>query len=284
MMPIAGRLPFEWIYPTGEKQEVRDPKWEQYYEWGTVIAGDCHYVKRHMPTKLEGKIIATNTTTASDVELFRTMGVKYLVTTSPVMDGRSFGANMLEAALVAIAGKGRALENEELKELLDQLGFEPQLQELTSMDAIVMAGGIPKPEDPLYEFTQGEPKALLDVAGKPMVQWVLDAISGTESVERVVLISLPEEAGLTCSKPVTYLPDQGGLLENVRGGIEKAVEINPEATHVLTVSSDIPMIKSEMIDWMVKENSGSDLELYYTVILREVMEKRFPDQNGRIHS
>jgi len=83
-----------------------------------------------MPIKLEGKIIATNTTTASDVELFRTMGVKYLVTTSPVMDGRSFGANMLEAALVAIAGKGRALENEELKELLDQLGFEPQLQEL----------------------------------------------------------------------------------------------------------------------------------------------------------
>ena len=145
------------------------------------------------------------------------------------------------------------------------------------MDAIVMAGGIPKPEDPLYEFTQGEPKALLDVAGKPMVQWVLDAISGTESVERGVLISLPEEAGLTCSKPVTYLPDQGGLLENVRGGIEKAVDINPEATHVLTVSSDIPMIKSEMIDWMVKENSGSDLELYYTVILREVMEKRFPE-------
>ena len=145
------------------------------------------------------------------------------------------------------------------------------------MDAIVMAGGIPKAEDPLYEFTQGEPKALLDVAGKPMVQWVLDAISGTESVERVVLISLPEEAGLTCSKPVTYLPDQGGLLENVRGGIEKAVEINPEATHVLTVSSDIPMIKSEMIDWMVKENSGSDLELYYTVIPRDVMEKRFPE-------
>jgi hypothetical protein len=130
MMPIAGRLPFDWIYPTGEKQEVRDPKWEQYYQWGSVIAGDCHYVKRHMPTKLEGKVIATNTTTPSDVELFRSMGVKYLVTTTPVMDGRSFGANLLEAALVAISGKGRVLKNEELKELLDQLGFEPQLQEL----------------------------------------------------------------------------------------------------------------------------------------------------------
>jgi GTP:adenosylcobinamide-phosphate guanylyltransferase len=147
------------------------------------------------------------------------------------------------------------------------------------MDAIVIAGGIPKPEDPLYEFTQGGPKALIDVAGKPMIQWVLDAISGAESVERVVLISLSEEEGLECSKPVTYLPDQGGLLENVRGGIVKAVEINPQATHILTVSSDIPTIKSEMIDWMVSENSKTDLDLYYTVIPRDVMEERFPESN-----
>jgi hypothetical protein len=130
MMPIAGRLPFDWIYPTGEKQEVRDPKWEKYYHWGNVISGDCHYVKRHMPNRLDGKVIATNTTTSEDVELFRLMGVKYLVTISPVMDGRSFGANMLEAALIAVSGKGRVLKNEELRELLDELNIEPQLQEL----------------------------------------------------------------------------------------------------------------------------------------------------------
>lgn len=145
------------------------------------------------------------------------------------------------------------------------------------MDAIVMAGGIPQPEDPLYEYTQGKPKALLDIAGKPMIQWVLDAISGSESIERVVLISLSEDTSLECTKPVTYLPDQGGLLENVRGGIEKVVEINSQAGHVLTISSDIPMIQSEMIDWMVRENSGTDLQLYYTVIPRDVMEKRFPE-------
>ena len=130
MMPIAGRLPFDWIYPTGEKQEVRDPKWEQYYQWGSVIAGDCHYIKRHMPERLDGKVITTNTTTPDDVELFRSAGVKYLVTLTPVLEGRSFGANMMEAALVAVSGKGRVLTNEELQEMLDKLGFEPQLQEL----------------------------------------------------------------------------------------------------------------------------------------------------------
>ena len=145
------------------------------------------------------------------------------------------------------------------------------------MDAIVIAGGIPTPDDPLYEYTQGGPKALLDVAGKPMIQWVLDAISGSETVEQVVLISLSEDTGLKCSKQVTYLPDQGGLLENVRGGIEKTIEINPQTRHVLTVSSDIPTIKPEMIDWVVNENAGTDFDLYYTVIPRDVMEKRFPE-------
>jgi hypothetical protein len=130
LMPVVGRLPFEWVYPTGEKQEKRVPKWEQYYQWATVIAGDCHYVKRHMPDKLEGKVIATNTTTPSDVEIFRQAGIKYLVTSTPVLDGRSFGTNMMEAALIAVSGKGRVLTRDELNDLLNQLSFEPQLQEL----------------------------------------------------------------------------------------------------------------------------------------------------------
>ena len=130
MMPIAGRLPFEWVYPTGEKQEKRVPKWEKWYQWGTVIAGDCLYVKRHMPLRLDGKVIATNTTTTEDVEQFRQAGIKYLVTSTPVLEGRSFGTNMMEAALVAVAGKGRPLTRVELSQMLDKLGFEPQLQEL----------------------------------------------------------------------------------------------------------------------------------------------------------
>ncbi len=130
LMPIAGRLPFEWIYPTGEKQEKRTPKWEKYYQWATVIAGDCHYIKRNMPYDMQGKVIVTNTTTPEDVETFRKAGIKYLITTTPVLEGRSFGTNMMEAALVALSGKGRPLTWDELSEMIAKLGFEPQLQEL----------------------------------------------------------------------------------------------------------------------------------------------------------
>jgi hypothetical protein len=130
LMPVAGRLPFEWVYPTGEKQEKRTPKWGKYYAWATVIAGDCHYIKRFMPDDLTGKVIVTNTTTAEDVEAFRKAGVKYLATTTPVLEGRSFGTNMMEAALVAVSGKGRPLTWPELTEMIDKLDLEPQLQEL----------------------------------------------------------------------------------------------------------------------------------------------------------
>jgi hypothetical protein len=130
VMPIAGRLPFDWIYPTGEKQEERKPKWEEDYAWASVIAGDVHYIKRHMPPFLAGKVIATNTTTDEDVDLFRRAGVASLVTSTPRFDGRTFGTNVMEAALVAVAGQGKALTHDELAELIARIGMEPQLQQL----------------------------------------------------------------------------------------------------------------------------------------------------------
>ena len=130
LMPIAGRVPFKWVYPTGEKQEVRTPKWTKYYDWATVIAGDAHYIKHYMPDKLPGKVVVTNTTTPDDVEIFRKAEVKYLVTSTPRLEGRSFGTNMMEAALVAASGKGRPLTYDELDEMLSRLGLEPQLEEL----------------------------------------------------------------------------------------------------------------------------------------------------------
>lgn len=130
VMPIAGRLPFSWIYPTGEKQDLRIPKYVQYYQWAAVIAGDCHYIKKHLPDELAGKAIITNTTTPEDVELFRQVGISTLVTTTPDIDGRSFGTNMMEAALVAVSGAGRPLTLAELDKMIEALDFQPQIQDL----------------------------------------------------------------------------------------------------------------------------------------------------------
>jgi hypothetical protein len=95
-----------------------------------VIAGDALYITRYMPDSIPGKVVAANTTTPADVALFRQAGAKALVTSTPVLEGRSFGTNMMEAALVAVAGKGRPLSLDELRQLLAQLKMEPQVQVL----------------------------------------------------------------------------------------------------------------------------------------------------------
>jgi GTP:adenosylcobinamide-phosphate guanylyltransferase len=144
------------------------------------------------------------------------------------------------------------------------------------MDAVVTAGGIPQPEDPLYPYTQGGSKALIDIAGKPMVQWVLDALSKSESIDQVIIVGLDPDSALTCSKPKMYIPNQGGMLDNVRVGIKQVTTINPHAELVLMVSSDIPAITTQMIDWCVNTALESEHDLYYNVIARETMEARYP--------
>src|SRR5664279_1887472 len=147
------------------------------------------------------------------------------------------------------------------------------------MDAIVIAGGIPIPEDSLYPYTQGHAKALLEIAGKPMVQWVLDALSDAVTVEHVVIIGLTAKAPMRCSKPTYYLQSEGHMLANMIAGVKKVVEVNPQAEYVLMVSSDIPGLTGEMVDWLVKQTEETPADVYYGVVPREVMEKRYPDSH-----
>jgi GTP:adenosylcobinamide-phosphate guanylyltransferase len=145
------------------------------------------------------------------------------------------------------------------------------------MDAIVTAGGIPLPEEPLYSETKGHNKALLDVAGKPMIQWVLDALCDAKTVENIIVVGLTEKAGLSCAKPVHYISNQGKMLDNFRAGTQKSLELNKKNKHVLFVSADIPAITGKMVDWVVNAAMQTDKDVYYNVIQRETMEKRFPD-------
>jgi hypothetical protein len=128
--PVVARLPISMLYPTGEKQNEIVPKFTRWYTWATVIAGDCHYIKRHMPDDLRDKVIVTNTTTAQDMTMFRARGVRAVMTTTPVLHGRSFGTNMMEAALTAVAGQGRPLTHAELSAMLDELKLKPTIHSL----------------------------------------------------------------------------------------------------------------------------------------------------------
>jgi len=129
-IPLVVRAPFSWLYPTGKKQHVNRPKFRKWFEWASVIADDFHYIKRHLPLNIEGKIIVTNTTTLKDREMLRERGAKFLVTSTPILDGRSFGTNVFEAALTAALDSHKPLSCEQIEIALSEIGFRPSITRL----------------------------------------------------------------------------------------------------------------------------------------------------------
>lgn len=131
LLPPIVRLPFKWIYPTGERQEkAPEPRFGAAYDRAELIAGDWHLVKRFAPARLDGKLVLTNTTTADDVEFLRSRGAAGLITTTIRLGDRSIGTNLLEAALVAAEGADGELEQSRYLDLIGAAGLAPTTVEL----------------------------------------------------------------------------------------------------------------------------------------------------------
>jgi hypothetical protein len=126
LAPVVTRLPFSMLYPFNDSPSDTSERFARYFNWATIVAGDCYYLSKYMPLDMHGTAVVTNTTTPEDVVNFRERGVRHLFTTTPVIDGRSFGTNLLEAGLVAASGLGRCLSDKELVVALDELGIEPK--------------------------------------------------------------------------------------------------------------------------------------------------------------
>lgn len=129
LFPLVRTLPFKTLYPTGQKQERAESKFEKYYNWAHIIAGDFHYIKKYIPEKLPGKIIITNTVTEEDQEMLKEKEISKVITTTPFINGRAFGTNVMEALLVAYKEEKNELSAEEYDKMLVDLGISPTIIE-----------------------------------------------------------------------------------------------------------------------------------------------------------
>ena len=117
LVPIITRLPVKWMYPTGKKQDSHISRHPEYFINSDIIAGDFLFIKRFMPYRLEGKTVITNTVTATDRQMLKDAGVK-----------RSFGTNVLEAAIVAVSGSKKALQPEEYEAFIKKHEILPSVE------------------------------------------------------------------------------------------------------------------------------------------------------------
>jgi hypothetical protein len=102
-------------------------------------------------------------------------------------------------------------------------------------------------------------------------------LSDARSVDNVIVIGLSPKSGVTCKKPLHFVSNQGRMLANIVAGVNKSLALNKKTQYVLVVSSDIPTIKPEMVDWLVETCMQTQDDIYYGVCPRDVMEARFPD-------
>jgi molybdopterin-guanine dinucleotide biosynthesis protein A len=144
------------------------------------------------------------------------------------------------------------------------------------MYVIVTAGGDVTPQQPLYQAARGGRKAMMDVAGRPMVQWVIDALGSAAAVHHIIVVGLPLETDLVCAVPLTLLPDTGSMLSNIRAGAIEALRQDPDASHAIFCAGDLPALRTEAVDWLICQVGDLSQDLYFTLVERSVMEAQFP--------
>lgn len=136
VVPVITKLPINWFYPTGATQTKSVVRHPEYFLQSDIIAGDFHFIRRFMPAKLQGKTIITNTVTAEDRKFLRKAGIYCLITVTPNFQGRSFGTNVMEAALVALTGSKKALDGDTYKAMLQKYDVRPEIDYLETKESI----------------------------------------------------------------------------------------------------------------------------------------------------
>lgn len=145
------------------------------------------------------------------------------------------------------------------------------------MEAILLTGGIPKTGKPLYQYSRGEPKAVLDLTGTSLVQRTLSALDASEHIERIVIIGPDLGLELQSITPLAFVPHQGSMMDNLLGGMQFIQQTNPQTEHYFLCSSDLPLIQAHMLDWIIEKCLQDTADIYYPLVTRADMETHFPE-------
>jgi len=136
------------------------------------------------------------------------------------------------------------------------------------VDAVVLAGGDGAVIDPAVRF-----KGLLTIAGKPMVEWVVDALREAETVHEIaVVVPTAENLGSWVDKVDKLVVSDGAFAENVLAGVHSFREDRP----VLVATGDIPALTPAAIDDYVERSLASAAEVTYPLVRKDDMLAQFP--------
>lgn len=143
------------------------------------------------------------------------------------------------------------------------------------IDAVVLAG---RPnEGALRQAGPVRWEAMLEIAGRPMIAYVVEALHKAAGVGRIIVVG-PEEIRPFVGGMAEIVTPGDGLLENLRRGLAAAGALDGFATGgLLLAGGDIPLITGRMVDDFLAACRASRAAFYYPIIRKEDCLARFPD-------
>lgn len=141
-------------------------------------------------------------------------------------------------------------------------------------DAVILAGS--SQGGALQEYTKVNNQALIPIGEQMMVQYVVNALKGVPSINKIVIVGAVREL-LPYYKddPNVLLAEQGqNHIATLLNGL-KVLDPDPERK-ILVATSDIPLLSSEAVEDFLHQCAQKDGDLFYPIVPKEINEQRFP--------
>jgi GTP:adenosylcobinamide-phosphate guanylyltransferase len=142
--------------------------------------------------------------------------------------------------------------------------------------ALVLGGYSPDKPDPLALAVGAERKSLIDVAGKPMIYWIVRALAESKRVDDITIVGLSPEDNVDFGVEVTYVPNQASHIDNIMSGVKALKERDANTTYAVVASADIPLLQTRTVDWLVDACDKKGGDFFYSIVEQQVMQSQYP--------
>jgi molybdopterin-guanine dinucleotide biosynthesis protein A len=145
-----------------------------------------------------------------------------------------------------------------------------------TVGCLVAAGQSPNRPDRLAASVGQPCKALVSLEGKPMLEYTLDAVQQAQQIGPVAVIGPQILEPLAARYGATWLPQQGGVLDNGLAGCHYLFEQHPGVDRVVICMADTPFLAAEHLDWFVDTCAATEHDFYWAVVPKKLMLQAFP--------
>jgi GTP:adenosylcobinamide-phosphate guanylyltransferase len=139
------------------------------------------------------------------------------------------------------------------------------------MDALILGGALNTGS--LRKVSSAQYEAGINIAGKPMIDYVVSAVRSVPSISRITTVCDESVLSEAIKKQVTLIiPPGNTLLDSLNKGL-KAMETEEP---VLVLTADIPLISKEALEDFLRRCQSKKAHVYYSFVPKEVNEKKYP--------